>query len=222
MDLTVPQQTVLTNAENLAIAAAEAAALTASSLVQMGLYTNNIVPGRDTTLSTLNEATFGGYGRTTIAAWDGPYVDATGNSWITSGLQVFTADGTSSNQIYGSFLARENAGVHATATNAGNAGAYAALFTITNGGTLYESPPKVRLTGATGSGATAHAVLTAGVVTSIVLDTPGSAYTTYTVVIDPPMSLVAVNQFTAPIGMSLPTDAIVTNQEISIPPIIDS
>ena len=222
MDLTVPQQTVLTNRENLAIATAEVAVLVASTLVEMGLYTNNIVPDRGTVLSQLAEADFGGYARTAIAAWDGPYIDALGNAWFISPLQIFTADGTTSNQIFGSFLARDNAGVRATATNPGNGTEYDPVFTITNGGTLYEVPPLVSLTGATGTGATAHAVLTNGVVTDIVLDTPGTGYTTFTVSIARPQSLVAVNQFDAPLNISLATDAIATNQEIYIPPVVNN
>ncbi len=50
-------------------------------------------------------------------------------------------------------------------------------FTVTNGGTGYTSPPAVALTGGGGTGATAHAVLTGGVVTSIVVDTAGEGYT---------------------------------------------
>ena len=51
---------------------------------------------------------------------------------------------------------------------------------ITSGGTGYKLAPTVTITAApgdTGYGASAHAVLTAGVVTSIILDTPGQGYT---------------------------------------------
>lgn len=49
-------------------------------------------------------------------------------------------------------------------------------FFITNGGSGYATPPTVTITGGSGSGATAHAVITGGVVTSIVLDNPGTGY----------------------------------------------
>src|SRR5207249_6054535 len=51
--------------------------------------------------------------------------------------------------------------VPATVTNPGNSGAYSAVFNITNAGSGYpaDTPPTVRLTGAGGSGATAHAVV---------------------------------------------------------------
>ncbi|MBK1868249.1 phage tail sheath C-terminal domain-containing protein [Aestuariivirga sp. YIM B02566] len=48
---------------------------------------------------------------------------------------------------------------------------------VTAGGTGYTTVPNVTITG-DGSGATAHAVLTAGVVTSIVVDSQGAGYTT--------------------------------------------
>jgi hypothetical protein len=93
-------------------------------------------------------------------------------------------------QAYSSTLAPQtNSAVAwsaASATNAGNGGAYANAFTIASGGNGYLTAPSVRLTGADGSGAAAHAVLTRGVVTSIVLDAPGNGYTTYGVNIDPP------------------------------------
>jgi len=45
------------------------------------------------------------------------------------------------------------------------------------GGNGYTSVPQVVITGGGGTGATAHAVLTNGVVTSVVVDTPGTGYT---------------------------------------------
>jgi hypothetical protein len=48
---------------------------------------------------------------------------------------------------------------------------------VTAGGTGYGSPPSVILTGGGGTGASATAVLTAGVVTSIVVNTQGTGYT---------------------------------------------
>ena len=55
-----------------------------------------------------------------------------------------------------------------------------ASITVTAGGSVYESVPAVTITnttGSTGSGATATAVLTDGVVTSITVNTPGNNYT---------------------------------------------
>lgn len=47
---------------------------------------------------------------------------------------------------------------------------------IADGGTGYTSPT-VTLSGGNGTGATAHAVVDAGIITSIIVDTPGSGYT---------------------------------------------
>lgn len=70
---------------------------------------------------------------------------------------------------------------HATLGTGANAG-QAAGVVVDNGGSLYTAPPPVTFTGGGigGSGVvapTAHAVLTAGVVSAIVLDTPGSGLT---------------------------------------------
>ena len=55
-------------------------------------------------------------------------------------------------------------------------------FTVTNEGAGYVSAPAVTITGGGGSGATATAVLTEDKVTSIILNTPGSGYTTVPIV----------------------------------------
>lgn len=51
-------------------------------------------------------------------------------------------------------------------------------FAVTDGGDGYGDPPEVHISSSSGSGATGIAVLTAGVVTSITLVTPGSDYET--------------------------------------------
>ena len=219
-DVIEPVVSVLSQNEIVDILNLEEADLVANPLVQLGLYTNAITPGPSTTLGDLTEATFGGYARATIATWNGPFVDQLGNAYLISDLVVFTCDGTSGQGIVGSFLAKNNGGTQAVATNPGNAGAYHINFTVTTQGTLYQQAPTVRLTGATGAGATAHAIIDgAGHVIDIVLDDPGSGYTTYVVVIDPPQSLVATNPFPASVNMSSATDALPTTQQLTIPPI---
>jgi hypothetical protein len=108
---------------------------------------------------------------------------------------------------YAPSFVTEQPTVAATATNTGNGlGGYSTAFNITNPGRGYPiyKAPAVVLTGAGGSGATAHAVVTpnadddqatgpdgddatgvdadndeTGSVTGIVLDSPGSGYTSY-------------------------------------------
>ena len=48
---------------------------------------------------------------------------------------------------------------------------------LTQGGSGYTSPPTVTISGGGGSGAAATAVLTADVVTDLILDAPGDGYT---------------------------------------------
>ncbi len=49
---------------------------------------------------------------------------------------------------------------------------------VSNGGQNYASAPAVTFSGGGGTGAAAHAVLTNGLVSSIVIDSAGSGYTT--------------------------------------------
>ncbi len=55
-------------------------------------------------------------------------------------------------------------------------GSVAPTVTVTNGGVGYGSVPTVAITGGHGSGVTAHAVVVGGVVTQVIVDTPGSGF----------------------------------------------
>jgi hypothetical protein len=186
--------------------------------VWLKLYQNNVTVSDQTVLSDVQECNFGGYAKAVISSFSSANIDQVGNAWALTPLEVFQCNGVSGNNVYGAYLTGST-GVQATATNAGNVGAYASVFVITAGGSGYQIAPAVLLTGATGSGAAAHAVITGGVVTSIVLDSPGSAYTTYTVVIDPPELLLAISPFGVNIPVSLATDAIPFVQQVGIPSI---
>ncbi|MCE9612850.1 MAG: formylglycine-generating enzyme family protein [Lentisphaerae bacterium] len=60
-------------------------------------------------------------------------------------------------------------------------------YTVTDGGAGYASAPAVSITGGGGSGATAHAVISAGSVTSVEMDQAGGGYTSDPqVTLDPP------------------------------------
>jgi len=62
-------------------------------------------------------------------------------------------------------------------TPGGTAGGAINQIIIINGGSNYTTAPTVSFTGAAGSGATATAILTAGIVTSFNITNPGSGYT---------------------------------------------
>jgi len=55
-------------------------------------------------------------------------------------------------------------------------GGVSPVFNVTNGGSGYSSAPPVTISGGSGSGATAHSVVVAGVVVAVVLDNPGMGY----------------------------------------------
>lgn len=211
--------TYLPNSYIVTIADLVKADLLAATNLQLCLYTNTPSLSRDITLAELTEATFGGYVRKAITALNGPYMDQFGNAFITSNLQIFTSDGTGGQGVRGSFLMADNSGSAATATNAGVGGAYNVLTVITAPGSGYEVAPMVHFTGATGSGAAGYAEISGGEVVAIHVTDVGSAYTTYTIVVDPPKSLIAVGAFPFVKNMAAATDALPTVQEIVIPPI---
>ncbi len=47
---------------------------------------------------------------------------------------------------------------------------------VTNGGTVYATPPAITFVGGGGTGATAHATVAGNAVTAIIIDTPGTGY----------------------------------------------
>ena len=55
-------------------------------------------------------------------------------------------------------------------------GGVAPTVTITNAGVGYTGTPTVAITGGSGSGVTAHAVMSGGIITQVIVDNPGSGY----------------------------------------------
>lgn len=197
--------------------------IAARSIKQVGLYANNVTPNVNLTLANLTEASFGGYARITATPFTAIGRDPQGNSYATTPLLVFQANGNApSNLIYGAFLvATKPGGTTATATNAGNgSGGYDTDFNVTNAGAGYEAAPPVTITGADGIGASAHAVINAsGQVTSLVLDAAGSGYTTYTLTMQAPVELVKISQLSQTgIAMGAATNQLVTFMQVQMPP----
>lgn len=195
--------------------------LNARTNVRLQLYQNNVAPSPTNTLAAFILANFGGYADATIASWSAVNVDTNNNAYASSALITFQANGNApANTIYGSILVGTPSGaLQASATNSGNGTGYSPIFTIVAGGLGYTAPPPISLTGATGAGAAAHSVLNAnGSLNEIILDSAGSGYTTYTVVIGPPLELIKQNVLAnAGISMSLSTDAIQTYTQLIEP-----
>ncbi len=219
MDIQEPTANYYTDSSVIGMLTAWIAVLVAGTL-WVKLFQNAISPSRDTTIIEITEANFGGYTKQVVSAFSAVNLDGTGTAYAIAPLKIFQCDGTSSNTINGAYMS-EVQGVDATATNAGNAGNYSPTFVITAAGSGYQAAPIVHLTGATGANATAHAIVVGGVVTSIVLDDPGNgAYTTYTVVIDPPENLLIVSPFANPQVVQYATDAIPYIQQVAVPSLV--
>src|SRR6185503_7669592 len=83
-------------------------------------------------------------------------------------------------------------------------GPFVVSYNVTFGGNGYVSAPAVTISGGGGSGATAHAIISGGVVTSVVPDTAGSGYTSApTVTIAPPPPSISFTTFWSNDGTSV-------------------
>lgn len=174
------------------------AALAGGAGVVMGLARNAFSPGEDLTMAGIEEVDFSGYSRASGFTINGPYADQDGQVYGVLDLQVFVHNGGPvGDTATGAWLAFVS-GTQATGT-AGQTGGLVDSPAVTAGGDSYEAPPRVVITDATvGTGATAHAIVTNGAVTGLVIDNPGSGYTGPIVTIDPPMQLVAAQLFDTP------------------------
>jgi hypothetical protein len=63
-----------------------------------------------------------------------------------------------------------------------------ASITVTNGGSAYAAAPTISFTGGGGTGATAKAYVTGGVITKILITNPGTGYTSAPTVVITPVS----------------------------------
>lgn len=174
---------------------------------------------RTTTLSALTEMTFPGYARISISAWDGPYQDADGDTYLVSPQLLFerNSDAGPAEFAGGVYLVKQT-GTQATGSATVTAGAVTAI-SVTNPGDTYETPPTVEITEVGGSGATAHTTLNPdGTVASVVVDTGGTGYVTPTVTIEPPWHVIGGGNFPAPVTVADATDAVVTTVPLPIGP----
>jgi uncharacterized repeat protein (TIGR01451 family) len=95
-------------------------------------------------------------------------------------------------------------------------GRYIAGISITNGGSGYTTAPTISFSGGGGSGATAKAVLTAGVVSNIVITNPGFGYTSAPAVIFSSGAAAATASVSDPVsspqwsGLSIPAGGTLT------------
>lgn len=179
------------------------------------LLKSNTVINEQTTLANLTEATFGGYAPIPVTAFEGPYIDATGQPYMATPVAAFGADGTTSpDNIYGAYLTASIAGTTATGT-AGLTGGVITSTAITLGGTNYQAPPYITITDGTGHGAIIEATITGGVVTALTIVAGGSGYTAPTLAFDAPSELVGGFNISPARSMGLATDGLPVVQQIS-------
>lgn len=170
------------------------------------LFINNITVSASTDLADLSEAVAPGYAPISVNAIDGPYLDGSNNAYMSTPKLNFTTTGGGTDLVYGCYVV-EQIGAAASATFTGVSGEYTAPV-ITPNTVPYAVPPRITPTGASGSGAVFTGVLTAGILTGITINNPGSGYTTFTVNIEPPTKLIEVANFPAPEPLQNVTDAV--------------
>lgn len=186
------------------LAAWKAALLTAT--IWLKLFLNEITVSAATVLSDLEEAQAPGYAPIAVTTLNGPFLDASGNAYLTTPEALWTCSGGGTDLEYGAYLV-EATGAAATVTFTLSSGSYTDPV-IGSGGTGYLVAPRVTVTGDTGSGAVLTATITDGVVTAINIINAGTAYTTVTATIEPPLKLVQAVNFPQARPLQLSTDAI--------------
>ena len=179
-----------------AMASAWQAVIALYAYVALMLYTNDVPWDSNTTVGSMTEANFGNYQRVTGLTPTAVQYDAsTGNAVFNFGVQEFACTGGPANTLYGEALIGSNGGVTATGTASEVSGGVTSVL-VTNGGTLYESPPSITFSGGGGAGATATATLTNGVVTGVTVTNPGSGYgSAPAVTFSAPVSIIAGGPF---------------------------
>ena len=167
-----------------------------TATVFMKIFVNNLIVTFSTQLGDLTEATAPGYAPYAVTVLNGPALDADGNAYMVSDSAFFACTGGGDDVCYGAYLV-EALGAAATATFTGASGGYS-LPVITSGGTNYQAAPRIKATGAGGTGAILTSIITDGVVTGITIVAPGTGYTTFTAAIEPPEKLIACGNFVTP------------------------
>lgn len=204
-----------------AMAKAWQAVIAAYAYCALLLYQNDAPWGPQTNVGTLVEANYGGYARITgLIPSAVQYDTTTGNAVFQFGVQEFACTGGPANTLNGAALVGSNGGVTATGTASVVSAAVTSVL-ITNGGTLYESPPSVTFSGGGGTGAAATSVLTNGVVTGVTITNPGSGYgSAPSVVFSAPISIIAGGPFgTGAQVVQNPGDFVDIVPQVIIPPI---
>lgn len=177
----------------------------AANTAEVMLYQNQVEVDFNTQFRDLVEANFSGYARVAATVWSNLSIDSEYTTYFVGPICDFQCSGAGiQNSINGAALVTAVTPATVTFTLVG--GEYTAPV-VGAGGGPYLSPPVVTITGATGSGASAVAIIdSTGAVTSVVITSPGSGYTTATATIDGNPQLQATWPFQEVVNMALATD----------------
>ncbi len=193
--------------------------LLARTYLKTALFSSDTQITPTTVLAGLIECSFTGYARQTIASFNGPFIDqASGLAYGTTPELVFRGptSGSGANVYNCAILGTIPGSVVATATVTTTMGVISAPV-ITAAGGPYSVPPNITVAGG-GTNAVVTCTLngSGGVDTVTVMD-GGSGYTDATLIFDPPVEIVAFNNFANPSQLNVSTDALPLIQYLTVP-----
>lgn len=137
-----------------------------------------------------------------------PAQDPNGPIYCNGGLQTFQPTGSDVGAIAtNSVVVCQIPGTVQAAGTVTTTAGVVSLPVISTPGAGYLVAPLVTVLGG-GTGAVITATISGGVVTALTLVSGGTGYTAATIVIEPPLQIVAFNNFAAPVPLTNPLQAL--------------
>lgn len=198
-----------------------ATALLARAYLAVVLFSGNQQLNSRSLLQNLQQANYDGYAPIPVTSFFGPSIDQGGNVYLTVPQVYFThGGGPAQNTIYGAGLVAEIVGTTRATGTATQTGGAITTVAVTGGGSGYTFAPNVRVIDGAGYTPITDAVVTAtvvgGIVTALNIITPGAGYVNPTLVIDPPLELIACANTPNPIPMAQSTDALPISLQVTL------
>jgi hypothetical protein len=183
---------------------------------QVRLFQTNTPITPITQWGTLVEATYSGYAPIAVSSYAAPGVDSAGNTFTNTQLMEFRNNGGGTgNLIYAAAIVAMIPGTTQATGTVTTTGGVISAPVIVLAGAGYLVAPAVTVLGG-GTGAVVTATIAGGVVTALNLISGGTGYTAATLVIEPPLQIVAAQNFTQPIPLNVSTDVLPLVSQINM------
>jgi hypothetical protein len=190
--------------------------LLARGYLKIKLFSTAVPIGPSTLLTGLTECNFSGYAPFTVSTINGPAVDSVLNGYLAvQGAYFQNNGGGVGNQVYSAALVSQVPGTTAATGTVTTTGGVISAPVITAPGSGYTSAPNVTVLGG-GTGAVITATVVGGVVTALTLVSGGTGYTAATIVIDPPLEIIAGALLPNPMPMNNSSQALPLGLQITL------